>query len=95
MRRPTRQRPCRRGDLTGTSVSGAALILGGVLCCALYTVLSRKIASTIDPLPAVAIQQTVGLAWVVAIWPLEAQTEAISSVVASSQQELLWGAVSA
>lgn len=60
------------GGLAGATGRGAALVLAGVLCCALYTVLSRKIISTIDPLPAVAVQQTVGLAWAVAIWPLEA-----------------------
>lgn len=58
--------------LAGAAGRGAALILAGVLCCALYTVLSRKIVAAIDPLPAVALQQTVGLAWAVAIWPLEA-----------------------
>ena len=57
------------GHALSASTYGAALILGGVFCCALYTVLTRHIAPTIDPLPAVAIQQTVGLAWVVAIWP--------------------------
>src|SRR6476469_278721 len=39
------------GDLASASGHGAALILGGVLCCALYTVLSRRIASSIDPCP--------------------------------------------
>jgi drug/metabolite transporter (DMT)-like permease len=73
---------------------GAALILGGVLCCALYTVLSRRIASTIDPLPAVAVQQTAGLAWVVAIWPLASQGEAIGSLTALSSKELLGAALS-
>lgn len=64
------------GDgLAGATGRGAALILAGVLCCALYTVLSRKIVAAIDPLPAVALQQTVGLAWAVAIWPLEAGGE--------------------
>lgn len=72
---------------------GSALILGGVFCCALYTVLMRQIAPTIDPLPAVAIQQTAGLAWVVAIWPLEPGGDAIGSLAALSNQELLGGSV--
>lgn len=50
---------------------GAALILGGVVCCALYTVLSRRIAAELDPLFTVALQQSVGLAWALAIWPIE------------------------
>ena len=81
-------------DLASANAYGAALILGGVLCCALYTVLSRRIAAIIDPLPAVAIQQTVGLIWVMAIWPLEPQGGMIGSVAALSQRELLGGALS-
>jgi drug/metabolite transporter (DMT)-like permease len=82
------------GHVPGAGTYGAALILGGVFCCALYTVLSRRIASTIDPLPAVAVQQTVALAWVVAIWPLEPRDEAIGGLVALSNTELLGGALS-
>lgn len=73
---------------------GAALILGGVLCCALYTVLSRRIVSTIDPLPAVAVQQTVGLLWAITIWPLETQGDGIDNVFALSAEELLGGTLS-
>ena len=82
------------GRVLSASSYGAALILGGVFCCALYTVLSRRIASTIDPLQAVAVQQTAGLAWVVAIWPLEPQGEAIGSLAALSSKELLGAALS-
>ncbi len=81
------------GRALGADTYGGALILGGVFFCALYTVLSRRIASTIDPLPAVAIQQTVGLAWVVAIWPLEPRGDAIGSLAALSNRELLGGAL--
>jgi drug/metabolite transporter (DMT)-like permease len=48
------------GDLVSASAHGAALILGGVLCCALYTVLSRKIASSIDPLYQLSVIGTHG-----------------------------------
>jgi drug/metabolite transporter (DMT)-like permease len=82
------------GHVLSASGYGAALVLGGVLCCALYTVLSRRIASGIDPLPAVAIQQTVGLACVVAIWPLEPHGNAINNLAALSDRELLGGALS-
>ncbi len=51
--------------------AGAALILAGVACCALYTVLSRRIAGAFDPLFVVALQQSVGLLWALAIWPVE------------------------
>lgn len=83
-----------KGDPVAGSGYGAALILGGVLCCALYTVLSRKIATTVDPLLTVALQQTVGLIWAVAIWPLELQGGAVDHVLALSQRSLLGGAVS-
>lgn len=72
---------------------GAALILGGVLCCALYTVLSRRIASTIDPLFTVAVQQTVALAWAVAIWPLELQGGAADHLLAVSARSFFGGAI--
>jgi drug/metabolite transporter (DMT)-like permease len=81
------------GDPAAGSASGAALILGGVVCCALYTVLSRRIALAIDPLLTVAIQQTVGLSWAVAIWPLELGGAA-DHLLALSQRELLGGAIS-
>lgn len=55
---------------------GAALILGGVLCCALYTVLSRRIVTAVDPLLIVALQQTVGLIWAIGIWPVEGSSPA-------------------
>lgn len=82
------------GGLAGGSAYGAALIMGGVVCCALYTVLSRRIASSIDPLPAVAIQQTVGLIWAISIWPLQPQGDAVESVLALSRLDLVGGASS-
>ena len=58
-------------DLRADDLVGPALILGGVLCCALYTVLMRRMASRYDPLTATAVQQSAGLFWAAAIWPLE------------------------
>ena len=58
-------------DLGTTDAIGNALILAGVLCCGLYTVLSRKMASGVDPLLTVSLQQTAGLLWALAIWPWE------------------------
>lgn len=42
---------------------GVALLLGAVFLCAIYTVYSRKIGTTIDPLPLLAVQQVAGLVW--------------------------------
>lgn len=59
------------GTAFSGSAWGAATILAGVLCCAAYTVLFRGIATDMHPLFVVAVQQTVGLLWVIAIWPLD------------------------
>lgn len=71
---------------------GGALILGGVLCCAIYTVLSRSIVTDVAPLFIVALQQSVGLAWVVAIWPFEAG--AAADMLALPPWDLAAGALS-
>ncbi len=57
------------GDASSTMSMGSALILAGVLCCAIYTILARNL--TADPLFTVAVQQSVAFAWVLAIWPVE------------------------
>ena len=82
-----------RDNLTAGSGLGATFVLGGVLCCALYTVLSRKIALSIDPLLTVTIQQTVGLLWAAAIWPLELHGNAADAVLALPARELVGGMI--
>ena len=44
-----------------------------MLCCALYTVFSRSLSGSADPLSIVAVQQTAGLAWTASL--LSAGTE--------------------
>ena len=57
---------------------GNGLVLLGVGCCALYTVLTRLMATDLDPLLIVVLQQTLALAWALVIWPLEwARGEAV------------------
>ncbi len=68
------------GNGLAGSPTGAALILAGVACCALYTVLSRRIAGKFDPLFMVALQQSVGLLWALAIWPIELADRGVNSV---------------
>lgn len=48
---------------------GDMLVLGGVLCCALYTVLSRRLPA-MDLLAVVAVQESAGLVSAVALWRL-------------------------
>jgi drug/metabolite transporter (DMT)-like permease len=56
---------------TGATLVGNLLIVAGVCCCALYTVLTRRIATQLTPLAIVAIQQTAALVVALLIWPLE------------------------
>lgn len=51
----------------GVEPIGALLLLTAVLCCAFYTVCSRGLSGSADPLSLVAIQQTAGLAWTAAL----------------------------
>jgi drug/metabolite transporter (DMT)-like permease len=50
---------------------GNGLILLGVACCALYTVLTRRLSTHLDPLLLVVLQQSVAVVWALAIWPVE------------------------
>jgi drug/metabolite transporter (DMT)-like permease len=75
-------------------VQGAALILAGVLCCAIYTVASRKIAGEFDAMAIIAIQQTAGLAWALGIWPLELQTSPVSQLAGLAASEIIGGLLS-
>lgn len=50
---------------------GNALILAGVACCAVYTILARRVGAGIDSLVLVALQQTCALVWALIIWPIE------------------------
>ena len=52
---------------TGVEPIGVLLLLSAVLCCALYTVFSRGLSGSADPLAIVAIQQAAGLAWAAAL----------------------------
>jgi drug/metabolite transporter (DMT)-like permease len=79
----------------GVAVDQASLLLGngliliGVACCAFYTVLTRRMVTDLDPLLIVVLQQTLALAWALAIWPLEwARGEAVSLATISAAN---WG----
>ena len=52
---------------SGNDPVGTLLLLSAVLCCAFYTVFSRKLSESVDPLFTVAVQQTAGLAWALAL----------------------------
>jgi drug/metabolite transporter (DMT)-like permease len=80
-------------DLThGGGGYGSVLILAGVLCCAIYTVIARRLAA--DPLLTVAIQQSVALAWAAALWPLEPGAGVRAAFLALSPEIALTAMVS-
>lgn len=51
----------------GVHPAGVLLLLAAVLCCAFYTVFSRKWSDRADPAVAVAIQQSAGLLWAMSL----------------------------
>jgi drug/metabolite transporter (DMT)-like permease len=69
------------------------VIFLGVMCCAIYTVFSRRILANFHPLFVVALQQTVALVWVISIWPFEAKGQGIQQLIGLSSAEWLVGAL--
>jgi drug/metabolite transporter (DMT)-like permease len=76
------------------SLTGNLLILAGVFCCALYTVLTRRDASTLDPVLLVALQQTAALLWALLIWPFELWAGEMINLTAISSRTWLWAVAS-
>jgi drug/metabolite transporter (DMT)-like permease len=50
---------------------GNSLILAGVACCALYTVLASRMGAGFSPLLTVTVQQSLALVGAVLVWPAE------------------------
>jgi drug/metabolite transporter (DMT)-like permease len=73
---------------------GNGLILLGVACCALYTVLTRRMVTNLNPLLIVVLQQTVAWVWALAIWPLEWAREGAVSLTTISAASWGWAALS-
>lgn len=59
------------GQASTVQPAGILLMLGAVSCCAMYTVFSRTVCQTVDPLLTVSIQQTAGLLWALCLLPFE------------------------
>jgi drug/metabolite transporter (DMT)-like permease len=59
---------------------GNALILSGVLCCALYTVLARRLSDGSSPLLAVTLQESLALVWALLIWPVELSRLSVEAI---------------
>ena len=76
------------------SLPGNVLILGGVLCCAFYTVLTRRIGQDFDPLVAVALQQTFALIWAFSMLPFELTINHLVSLFQLDAGYWFWAASS-
>lgn len=76
------------------SLIGNLLVLAGVFCCALYTVLTRRDAAGLDPVLLVALQQTAALLWALLIWPLELLSSEMISPTTISLGVWLWAVAS-
>jgi drug/metabolite transporter (DMT)-like permease len=77
-----------------SSLVGNLFVLAGVGCCALYTVLTRRIVSALEPLVVVALQQTVAFVWALAIWPIELLNGGSAALAAIPSSAWLWAVVS-
>lgn len=58
-------------DFSSSRAVGNMLILAGVCCCALYTVLAQRTAALAPPLVAVTVQQTLALLLALLLLPIE------------------------
>jgi len=73
---------------------GNLLTLLGVFICSTYFVLTSRIASTMDALPLVALQQTVSWVFVLAIWPTELMQSPAQNLLAISPTVWFWAIIS-
>jgi probable blue pigment (indigoidine) exporter len=77
-------------DLDGPGrLLGKAMILTGVACCALDTVLAQRLGAGFSPLLTVTVQQSLALVGVVLFWPAE-----LSRITLAGLQQIppaVWG----
>jgi drug/metabolite transporter (DMT)-like permease len=82
------------GDRAKGNLSGNLLILGGVLCCAFYTVLAQRSGQDTDPLFTVALQQTFALVWAFVILPFEMNSDTLINLLELGILNWFWAGVS-
>ena len=68
---------------------GILLLLSAVLCCAFYTVFSRKLSERVDPVFTVAVQQTAGFAWALALLSANTPFGSVADIRAISPDLLI------
>ena len=77
-----------------SSILGNALVLAGVFCCALYTILTRRTVGELDSILVVALQETAALLWALVIWPIELLHVGRVGLTAISTSSWAWAAAS-
>ena len=75
-------------------LTGNLLILAGVFCCALYSVISRRLINRLHPLLFVALQQTAAFLLVLALWPIELRQVGLSRLAGIRPGLWAWAAIS-
>lgn len=82
------------GDGNSGTLTGNALIVASLFACSLYLVLARRMVMNLDPLLLVALQQIVGLAWVLLVWPIELTQIGLAGLKVIPPGAWLWAAAS-
>jgi drug/metabolite transporter (DMT)-like permease len=77
-----------------TDILGIGFLFAAVLMCAIYTVFSRKLGDTVDPLSLVAVQQTAGLVWAAVLLAATTGQDFSKVVAAVPQQEFFYAVIS-
>jgi drug/metabolite transporter (DMT)-like permease len=81
-------------DGAAISGEGIPLLLSAVLCCAFYTVYSRKLSKSGDPLLIIALQQTAGLCWAMGVLFAQTRYGSFGEISAASPRVLAVAALS-
>lgn len=76
------------------AVLGNLLVLAGVLCCATYTVLTRREVDKVNPLLLTAVQQSISLVWAILIWWIIGQRGVAAVVPTLTPTVWFWAIVS-
>jgi drug/metabolite transporter (DMT)-like permease len=77
------------------SMVGNLLVIVSLICCSIYLVISRRLVTCgVEPVVLVALQQTVGLAWTLLIWPVELLNFDVAALAKLGAETWLWAAAS-
>lgn len=78
----------------GGTLAGNLLVVTAVLCCAIYTVLSRRSVEKVHSLLLAAVQQSVSLVWALLIWSIELRTGVWGDLATLAPAVWFWAVIS-